>query len=225
MTPIKAISAAIISAAMTASSAADAAIRCQDAPESVQPGVYWSWREIEGKLCWFISVRGAMPPKSAFTWAIEESTSEKDVAAAPEKTKTGPAIQMFRVKPDEELSDVRANWLDDAPVDLMVGEDLWGTFGVGGQGSFPHTMQQPAREPFSEGGSRRRGSPGQDAMSFLDTPSRRQPFGLIDTASDGHFGVGNTLAFYKLKSLSALPGLSRRSRTCVWPQTRHRDRP
>jgi hypothetical protein len=25
---------------------------------------------------------------------------------------------MLRVKPDEDLSDVRANWLDDAPVDL-----------------------------------------------------------------------------------------------------------
>ena len=62
---------------------------------------------------------------------------EKDVAAAPEKTKTGPAIQMLRVKPDEDLSDVRANWLDDAPVDLIVGEDLWGMFGVGGQWVLP----------------------------------------------------------------------------------------
>jgi hypothetical protein len=81
-------------------------------------------------------MRGAMPPKSAFTWAIEEPI-EKDVAAALKKTKTGPAIQMLRVKPDEDLSDVRANWLDDAPVDLIVGEDLWGMFGVGGQWIVP----------------------------------------------------------------------------------------
>ena len=137
MTAINAISAAIISAAMTAGSArADAPIRCQDAPERAQPGVYWSWREIEGKRCWFTSVRGATPPKSAFTWAIEEPI-EKDVAAAPGKTKTGPAVQMLRVKPDKDLSDVRANWLDDAPVDLIVGEDLRGMFGVGGQWIVP----------------------------------------------------------------------------------------
>jgi hypothetical protein len=79
MTAIKVISAAIILAAMTAGSAADAAIRCQDAPGSAQPAVYWSWREVEGKRCWFISVRGATPPKSAFTWAIQEPI-EKDVA-------------------------------------------------------------------------------------------------------------------------------------------------
>jgi hypothetical protein len=137
MTPINAISAAIISAAMTAGSArADAPILCQDAPERAKPGVYWSWREIESKRCWFISARGAMPPKSAFTWAIEEPI-EKDVAAAPEKTKTGPAVQMLRVKPDKDFSDVRANWLDDAPVDLIVGEDLRGMFGVGGQWIVP----------------------------------------------------------------------------------------
>jgi hypothetical protein len=42
---------------------------------------------------------------------------------------------MLRVKPDDDLSDVRANWLDDAPVDLIVGED--GTFGIGGNWIVP----------------------------------------------------------------------------------------
>jgi hypothetical protein len=158
MTPINAISAAIILAAMTAGSAADAPIRCQDAPWRARPGVYWSWREIEGKRCWFISVRGAMPPKSAFTWAIEEPI-EKDVAEAPEKTKTAPAIQMLRVKPDEDLSDVRANWLDDAPLDLIAGEDLWGMFGVGGQWIVPAYDARAGL--FSERGSWRRGRPGR----------------------------------------------------------------
>ena len=32
---------------------------------------------------------------------------------------------------------MRANWLDDAPVDLIVGEDLWGTFGIGGNWIVP----------------------------------------------------------------------------------------
>jgi len=134
MTPTNAISAAIILAAMTPGNAADAAIRCQDAPGRPQHGVYWSWREIEGKRCWFISTRGATPPKSAFTWAIEEPI-EKDVAAA-EQTKPGPAIQMLKVKADD-VSEVQANWLDDAPVNLIVGQDLRGMFGVGGQWVVP----------------------------------------------------------------------------------------
>jgi hypothetical protein len=33
---------------------------------------------------------------------------------------------MLRVKPDQDLSDVRANWLDDTPVDLIVGRNLGG---------------------------------------------------------------------------------------------------
>jgi len=40
-------------------------------------------------------------------------------------------------KPNEDLSDVQANWLSDAPVDLIVGEALSGTFGVGGNWIVP----------------------------------------------------------------------------------------
>jgi hypothetical protein len=133
---MKGISAAIILISMAAASAADAAIRCQDAPGREQHGVYWSWREIDGKRCWFIRASGAMPTKPAFTWVKEEAV-EKDVPAAVEKTKMGPTIQMLRVRPDDELLEVRANWLDDAPVDLIVGEDLSGTFGVGGNWVVP----------------------------------------------------------------------------------------
>jgi hypothetical protein len=133
---MKGVSAAIILMSIAAASAADAAIRCQAAAGRDQRGVYWSWREIDGKRCWFINAGGAMPPKSAFTWAKEEPV-EKNVSAAPEKTETGATIQMLTVKPEEDLSDVRANWLDDAPVDLMVGEDLSGTFGVGGNWIVP----------------------------------------------------------------------------------------
>jgi hypothetical protein len=136
MMPMKGISAAIILLSMAAGNAADAAIPCQDTPGREQQGVYWSWREIDGKRCWFVGARGAMPPKSAFTWAKEE-TVETDEPILSEKIKTGPALQMLRVKPEDELSDVRANWLDDAPVDLIVGEDLWGTFGVGGNWIVP----------------------------------------------------------------------------------------
>jgi len=133
---MKGVSAAIILVSMAAASAADAAIRCQAAAGRDQRGVYWSWREIDGKRCWFIHAGGTMPPKSAFTWA-KEAPVEKDVPAAPEKAKTGATIQMLTVKPNEDLSDVQANWLSDAPVDLIVGEALSGTFGVEGSWIVP----------------------------------------------------------------------------------------
>ena len=77
-----------------------------------------------------------MPPKSAFAW-VKEKAVEKDVPAAAEQTKMWPIIQMLKVRPDYDLFEVRANWLDDAPVDLIVGEDLSGTFGVGGNWVVP----------------------------------------------------------------------------------------
>ena len=85
---MKGISAAIILMTIVAGSAADAAIRCEGAPGREQRGVYWSWREIDGKRCWFIRTSGAMPAKSAFTWVKEEPV-EKDVPAAPRKQKRG----------------------------------------------------------------------------------------------------------------------------------------
>jgi hypothetical protein len=49
-----------------------------------------------------------------FTWAKEEPVQE-DVPAVPDKAKTGPSIQMLRVKPvtPEEMFEVRAKWLKD----------------------------------------------------------------------------------------------------------------
>ena len=133
---MKGISAAVILISMAVGSAADAAIRCQDAPGREQHGVYWSWREIDGKRCWFIRASGAMPPKSAFMWVKEEAV-EKDAPAATQQTKVWPTIQTLRIRPDDDLLEVRANWLDDAPVDLIVGQDLSGTFGVGGNWVVP----------------------------------------------------------------------------------------
>jgi hypothetical protein len=109
---MKGIATAIVLMSMTTASAAE--IRCQDAPGREQNGVFWSWREIEGKRCWFVRAGSAMPPKSAFTWAKEEPIQE-DVPAVPDKAKTGPSIQMLRVKPvtPEEMFEVRAKWLKD----------------------------------------------------------------------------------------------------------------
>ena len=93
------VAAAMILASMAAGSAAHAAIRCEDAPGREQRGVYWSWREIEGKRCWFIGARGAMPPKSRFVVKEkEEEPVDNDVLAAPENTKTGLAIQMLKLQ-------------------------------------------------------------------------------------------------------------------------------
>ena len=108
--PMKGIAAAIVLMWMTTASAAE--IRCQDAPGD-EHGAYWSWREIDGKRCWFIRPGGVMPPKSALTW-VKEDPIQEDVTAAPEKTKTGQRIQMLRVRPvtPEEIAEVRANWLN-----------------------------------------------------------------------------------------------------------------
>ena len=110
--------AAIIFTAMAIESAAYAAIPCQEAPGREERGVFWSWREIDGKRCWFIRAAGGMPPKSAFTWAKEEPAKDA-VTPAPLKTNTEPSIRVrvLRVKPinPDELSDDRPNWLGDLP--------------------------------------------------------------------------------------------------------------
>jgi hypothetical protein len=120
---MKGISAiGIILIAMSAGSAAHSAIPCQESAGREQRGVYWSWREIDGKRCWFVREGRAMLPKSAFTWGNEEPAGEpakEDVTPAPEKTKSEPSVRvrMLRVKPvnPAELSDVRPNWVGDLP--------------------------------------------------------------------------------------------------------------
>jgi hypothetical protein len=108
----------IILIAISAVSAAYAAIPCQESAGREQRGVYWSWREIDGKRCWFVREGVAMPPKSALTWAKEEPAKE-EVTSAPEKTKSEPSIRVriLRVKPinPDELSDLRPNWVGDLP--------------------------------------------------------------------------------------------------------------
>jgi hypothetical protein len=135
---MKGMAAAILLLSMTTATTAAAAIRCQDAAGQ-EPGAHWSWREIDGKRCWFMREGGTMPPKSAFTWVMAAPAKENikaDISAAPEKRKAGPAIELLKVRADE-MSDVQANWLDDAPVDLIVGQDLSGAFGVGGSWVVP----------------------------------------------------------------------------------------
>ena len=88
---MKGIAAATVLLWMTTASVAE--VRCQDAPGREQRGVFWSWREIDGKRCWFIRARGGMPPKSEFTWAKEERAEEPtkrghDASAGESKNRT-----------------------------------------------------------------------------------------------------------------------------------------
>jgi hypothetical protein len=127
---MKGVAAAILLLSMSSATTAAAAIRCQDAAGH-EPDAHWSWREIDGKRCWFMREGGTMPPKSAFTWAKAAPAKEnimEDISAAPEKRKAGQSIELLKV---------RADWLDDAPVDLIVGQDLSGAFGVGGSWVVP----------------------------------------------------------------------------------------
>ena len=121
---MKRIVAAFVLLWMTAASAAE--IQCQKAAGRDARGVFWSWREIDGKGCWFIRPRGGMPPKSAFTWTKEEpeekpaeASLSEDVSPAPEQTKPEPSIRvrLLKVKPitPEEAAQVRANWLTELP--------------------------------------------------------------------------------------------------------------
>ncbi|HEY7248764.1 MAG TPA: hypothetical protein VH678_33280 [Xanthobacteraceae bacterium] len=141
---MKAIVAAVLLLSTSAASTAAAAIRCQEAAGREQAG-HWSWREIDGKRCWFLREGQTMPPKSAFTWASAEP-ARRAASAVPEKREAGPAIVVVKVTADER-SDVQANWLDDAPVELIVGEDLSGPFGVGGSWVVPPYLTAASDPP------------------------------------------------------------------------------
>jgi hypothetical protein len=131
---MKRITLAILLLWTTAVTGATAPIHCRDAAGHEQ-GAHWSWREIEGKRCWFIRVGTTMPPKSEFTWD-KGITAKEDSSATPEQKKRQPTIRIVKTTADE-MSEVRANWLDDAPIDLMRSQDLSGPAGVGGSWVVP----------------------------------------------------------------------------------------
>jgi FAD/FMN-containing dehydrogenase len=135
--PVKRTAAAIL---LLWTTAAPAEILCRDT--AGESGVHWSWREIDGRHCWFKS-RGAMPPKSELRWekpqARAKMKEEEAVPppALPQQHPTGVALLRTRVLP-EGMSEVAANWIDgDAPVSLMVAEELSGPAGVGGSWVVP----------------------------------------------------------------------------------------
>jgi hypothetical protein len=67
------------------------AIECQSARGDPKTGWY-SWREIDGRRCWFKKV-GAMPPKSELHWPVKEDREEPPkppAASAPEQSASRP---------------------------------------------------------------------------------------------------------------------------------------
>ena len=123
------------------------AIDCLSAPGDPKTGWY-SWREIDGRKCWFQKT-GAMPPKSQLFWPakvrqdvrpIEPAsplkertapvvvTAKAETATVPEpKLPTPPRFKTVRVKPAMDVSLRLGNGLD-----LMNGASLTTMRAVGG---------------------------------------------------------------------------------------------
>jgi hypothetical protein len=132
---LKRIAAAIL---LLWTTAASAEILCRDTAGS-EPGAYWSWREIDGRRCWF-KRQGAMPPKSELRWTKEEAGPKlKEESPSAPAEQQPPGIRMLKTRLLREgMSESAANWIDgDAPVNLMLGEELSGPAGVGGSWIVP----------------------------------------------------------------------------------------
>jgi hypothetical protein len=125
------------------------AIECLSAPKSGSG--WWSWREIDGRKCWYKKV-GAVPPKSECFWpeqAKEAPTAVERVLPAEERvqqeplpmpaaeptTATVPKVKMVRVKSVDLSNPVFR--LSNGLIDLTKGLSLAGFHGVGGAWQTP----------------------------------------------------------------------------------------
>jgi hypothetical protein len=150
---MKRIAAAIL---LLWTTAAPAAIPCQDAPGS-ESGIHWWWRDIDGRRCWF-KREGPIPPKSEFRWEKEEARQEiKDEPPQAHLPQRPPSIRILKTQILREgMSEVEANWIDgDAPINLIHGGELSGAAGVGAAGSCRRTTRMPVTRLPSRSGSRR----------------------------------------------------------------------
>jgi len=124
------------------------AIECLSAPDQ-SASVWWSWREIDGRKCWYKKV-GAVPPKSEFVWPeqAKEAAPAAEAAqpAAPTPTTEGmtstpprmaaaPHIEIAPVKPvDLTAPNFR---LGNGRVGLTDDFDLSSFRGIGGAWEVP----------------------------------------------------------------------------------------
>ena len=125
------------------------AIECLSAPDHSDSG-WWSWREIDGRKCWYKKV-GAVPPKSEFSWpeqAKESPTTEAPAAPVSPSIQTtegvagtSPQIELARVKP-VEITEPNYR-LGEGRVGLLEAFDLSGPRGIGGTWETPPTIKLP----------------------------------------------------------------------------------
>ena len=125
------------------------AIDCHSAPDHSESG-WWSWREIDGRKCWYKKV-GAVPPKSEFRWPDRDK--EPPLTQAPSQQQptsmepteanaaTSPQIEVVRVKPVKTKE--RNCRLGDGRVGLLEGSDLSGPRGIGGIWETPADIKLP----------------------------------------------------------------------------------
>src|SRR5689334_8513064 len=85
----------LVSCSLCSSSAS--AIDCQSAPGAAAKG-WWSWREIEGRKCWFLKA-GAMPAKSELRWSAKATLEEPPVSPF---TPVGRAEQTSILPPEDD---------------------------------------------------------------------------------------------------------------------------
>jgi hypothetical protein len=126
------------------------AIDCLSAPNHSESG-WWSWREIDGRKCWYKKV-GAVPAKSEFRWPehekeaqLTEATTQQESSPSMQPTEvmaaTSPQIEMVRVKPVEIREP--GYRLGDGLVGLFEGLDLSGHRGIGNIWELPAHIKLP----------------------------------------------------------------------------------
>ena len=114
-------------------------IECHIAPDPSIPH-RWSWREIEGRKCWYKRV-GPVPPKSEFIWSEQTKEVQKrsptSTQAAGIIMETLVHIEVARVKSVDFISAPNLR-LSDRLVDLTIGLSLGSVHGVGGAWQIPN---------------------------------------------------------------------------------------
>jgi hypothetical protein len=120
------------------------AINCLSALDQSDSG-WWSWREIDGRKCWYKKV-GAVPPKSTFMWpAHAKETLLAEASAQPGSSSaqaieamsaTSPRIEIARTKPVDPMA---TNFrLNDRRVGLIEGFYLSDSGGIGSTWEVPN---------------------------------------------------------------------------------------
>ena len=146
---MKQLAATLLVCCCVAASSAEA-IDCLSSPNS-QSG-WWSWREIDGRKCWYKKV-GAVPPKSEFVWPdqAKEAKEAPPPREAPQPSSPPPAtegmrtplprIAVARVKPVDLTNPIFR--LGEGRVGLIEGFNLSSLRGIGGAWEVPNHVYSP----------------------------------------------------------------------------------